>query len=117
MNKELHKLQTAAWAPPAARDGTVPKTERGNVNVPPYAAALPEGAAHRPFGMATAQRACDKRRSHVMGLGVKMFGLGGIMFRHVSPAGHPSGCAILRFGATVPISVVALRSQKQALNS
>jgi hypothetical protein len=36
--------QTAAWAPPAARDGVVPKNERGNVNVPPYAQALPAGA-------------------------------------------------------------------------
>jgi hypothetical protein len=36
--------QTVAWAPPAARDGVVPKNERGNVNVPPFAQALPAGA-------------------------------------------------------------------------
>ena len=40
--------QTAAWAPPAARGGVVPKNERGNVNVPPYAQALPAGA--QPLG-------------------------------------------------------------------
>ena len=39
--------QTAVWAPPAARDGVVPKNERGNVNVPPYAQALPAGARLR----------------------------------------------------------------------
>lgn len=41
--------QTVAWAPPAARDGQVPKNERGNVNVPPYAQALPAGTVHLRF--------------------------------------------------------------------
>lgn len=38
--------QTRPWAPPAACDGIVPRNERGNVEVPPFAAALPEGTVH-----------------------------------------------------------------------
>lgn len=38
--------QTTAWAPPAAVDGTVPRNERGNVNVPPYATQLPAGVSN-----------------------------------------------------------------------
>lgn len=37
--------QTREWSMPAAQNGCVPKTERGNVNVPPYATNLPEGAS------------------------------------------------------------------------
>ena len=32
--------------PPAATDGRVPKNERGNVEAPPFAAALPHGTVH-----------------------------------------------------------------------
>lgn len=35
--------QTDPWVPPAAVDGKVPKNERGNVEVPPFAKALPAG--------------------------------------------------------------------------
>lgn len=38
--------QTEEWTPPAAKDGKVPKNERGNVEVPPFAAALPIGTVH-----------------------------------------------------------------------
>ena len=38
--------QTEAWMPPAAKDGVVPKNERGNVEVPPFAKALPGGTVH-----------------------------------------------------------------------
>jgi xeroderma pigmentosum group C-complementing protein len=38
--------QTQPWAPPAARDGIVPKNERGNVEVPPFAKELPAGTTH-----------------------------------------------------------------------
>ncbi len=38
--------QTTAWASPAAVDGTVPRNERGNVNVPPYATQLPAGVSN-----------------------------------------------------------------------
>lgn len=34
--------QTQGWQAPVATDGVVPKNERGNVQVPPFAAALPE---------------------------------------------------------------------------
>lgn len=43
VTKLYGEWQTVAWAPPAAKDGVVPKNERGNVNVPPYAQALPAG--------------------------------------------------------------------------
>lgn len=57
--------QTVAWAPPAAKDGQVPKNERGNVNVPPYALALPAGA-NATFDDTTATSAkvpcpCERR--------------------------------------------------------
>lgn len=35
--------QTKPWVPPAAAGGKVPRNERGNVEVPPFAAALPTG--------------------------------------------------------------------------
>ena len=38
--------QTDPWQPPAAKDGQVPKNERGNVEVPPFASALPGGCVH-----------------------------------------------------------------------
>jgi len=38
--------QTQPWAPPAANDGVVPTNERGNVEVPPLAKALPAGTVH-----------------------------------------------------------------------
>ena len=38
--------QTEAWAPPAAENGIVPKNERGNVEVPPFAKCLPGGTVH-----------------------------------------------------------------------
>jgi xeroderma pigmentosum group C-complementing protein len=38
--------QTEPWEPPAAADGRVPRNERGNVEVPPFAKALPKGTRH-----------------------------------------------------------------------
>ena len=35
--------QTKPWAPPAAAGARVPRNERGNVEAPPFAAALPVG--------------------------------------------------------------------------
>lgn len=35
--------QTVAYEPPAARDGIVPKNERGNVEVPPLNKLMPRG--------------------------------------------------------------------------
>lgn len=41
--------QTEAWEAPVAVDGIVPKNERGNVEVPPLAQALPVGTVHVNF--------------------------------------------------------------------
>jgi xeroderma pigmentosum group C-complementing protein len=41
--------QTEPWVPPAAENGVVPKNERGNVEVPPLAQALPAGTTHLDF--------------------------------------------------------------------
>ncbi|KAF8070964.1 RAD4 [Scenedesmus sp. PABB004] len=50
--------QTEPWAPPAAVDGKVPRNEHGNVEAPPFAAALPEGTVHVVLpGVAAACRA------------------------------------------------------------
>lgn len=38
--------QTREWAPPPAVGGNVPKNERGNVEVPPFASSLPAGTRH-----------------------------------------------------------------------
>lgn len=38
--------QTDEWTPPAAEGGRVPRNERGNVEVPPFARALPPGTRH-----------------------------------------------------------------------
>ena len=38
--------QTKSWKPPPAVGGIVPKNERGNVEVPPFASELPEGTVH-----------------------------------------------------------------------
>jgi len=38
--------QTKPWVPDAAVNGRVPKNERGNVEVPPFASALPAGTVH-----------------------------------------------------------------------
>ncbi|KAK9908106.1 hypothetical protein WJX75_002826 [Coccomyxa subellipsoidea] len=38
--------QTVEWIPPQAKDGIVPKNERGNVLCPPLAHALPLGTVH-----------------------------------------------------------------------
>ncbi|KAL4536811.1 hypothetical protein Ndes2437B_g06215 [Nannochloris sp. 'desiccata'] len=38
--------QTKPWVPDAAVNGRVPKNERGNVEVPPFASALPSGTVH-----------------------------------------------------------------------
>ncbi|BDA45057.1 probable DNA repair protein complementing XP-C cells homolog [Coccomyxa sp. Obi] len=38
--------QTVEWIPPQAKDGIVPKNERGNVMCPPLAHALPLGTVH-----------------------------------------------------------------------
>ena len=47
MQTELFGLwQTEPWTPPAAQNGIVPKNERGNVEVPPFAKALPGGTVH-----------------------------------------------------------------------
>lgn len=34
--------QTQGWQAPIAVDGVVPKNDRGNVHVPPFASALPQ---------------------------------------------------------------------------
>ena len=44
MNRLYGHWQTAAWAPPQATNGRVPKNERGQVDVPPFALTLPQGA-------------------------------------------------------------------------
>jgi len=36
--------QTRPWDMPAAQGGVVPKTDRGSVNVPPFATRVPQGA-------------------------------------------------------------------------
>jgi xeroderma pigmentosum group C-complementing protein len=38
--------QTEEWTPPAAQNGRVPRNEHGNVEVPPFAKALPVGTVH-----------------------------------------------------------------------
>lgn len=38
--------QTRAWAPPAAQNGIVPRNDHGNVEVPPFAAAVPVGTVY-----------------------------------------------------------------------
>lgn len=38
--------QTEPWEPPAAEGGRVPRNERGNVEAPPFAKALPRGTRH-----------------------------------------------------------------------
>ena len=48
MNRLYGHWQTLPWAPEPATDGRVPKNERGQVDVPPFALALPQGARHRP---------------------------------------------------------------------
>lgn len=50
--------QTEPWQPPAAAGGRVPRNERGNVEVPPFARALPPGTAHlRGQGLGPVARA------------------------------------------------------------
>ena len=46
--------QTKEWKPQAAANGRVPRNERGNVEVPPFTAALPEGTVSEPAGAAAA---------------------------------------------------------------
>lgn len=48
VTKLYGEWQTRPWEMPAAKDGCVPKTERGNVNVPPFATRLPEGEGMCP---------------------------------------------------------------------
>ena len=49
--------QTEPWQPPAASGGRVPRNERGNVEVPPFAKGLPPGTAHlRGQGLAGVAR-------------------------------------------------------------
>ena len=43
MNRLYGHWQTAEWAPPQATGGRVPKNERGQVDVPPFAKTLPQG--------------------------------------------------------------------------
>lgn len=38
--------QTQPWAPPAAKNGIVPRNEYGNVEVPPLTNILPAGTVH-----------------------------------------------------------------------
>lgn len=38
--------QTRPWAPPPACNGIVPRNDRGNIEVPPFAAELPQGTVH-----------------------------------------------------------------------
>lgn len=47
VTKLYGEWQTRPWDMPAAEGGCVPKTERGNVNVPPFATRLPAGRRHR----------------------------------------------------------------------
>ncbi len=47
MNRLYGHWQTEAWAPKPATGGHVPKNERGQVDVPPFALALPEGVSQR----------------------------------------------------------------------
>lgn len=49
--------QTRPWAPPAAADGVVPRNDRGNVEAPPFAAALPAGTVHIDLRSAAAAAA------------------------------------------------------------
>ena len=48
MNRLYGEWQTAAWAPPQATGGRVPKNDRGQVDVPPFALALPQGMPNAP---------------------------------------------------------------------
>eukprot|EP00892_Ulva_mutabilis_P007435 jgi/Ulvmu1/5063/UM021_0080.1 len=49
--------QTRAWAPPAAQNGIVPRNDHGNVEVPPFAAAVPEGTVYIDLPRAAAAAA------------------------------------------------------------
>ena len=48
--------QTRPWAPAAAAGGKVPRNERGNVEVPPFAHALPAGTVNAAGHWPTRQR-------------------------------------------------------------
>ena len=43
MSRFYGEWQTRGWKPQAAANGKVPRNDRGNVEVPPFASALPEG--------------------------------------------------------------------------
>lgn len=42
--------QTVEYEPPPAKDGIVPKNERGNVEVPPLNKLMPRGTVRRGWG-------------------------------------------------------------------
>ena len=42
--------QTVEWRPAAAVGGVVPRNEHGNVEVPPFVSALPEGTVRATAG-------------------------------------------------------------------
>lgn len=46
MSRYYADWQTDPWCPPAAQDGKVPKNDRGNVEVPPFAFQMPLGTVH-----------------------------------------------------------------------
>lgn len=46
MSRYYAEWQTEPWCPPAAKDGKVPKNDRGNVEVPPFAFQMPPGTVH-----------------------------------------------------------------------
>ena len=49
MSSYYAEWQTEHWSPPPAVDGKVPKNDRGNVEVPPFATELPKGTVHIQF--------------------------------------------------------------------
>ncbi len=58
MSRYYAEWQTGPWCPPAAKDGKVPKNDRGNVEVPPFAFQMPSGAVH--VDLAHAAKVCKK---------------------------------------------------------
>ena len=58
MSRYYAEWQTEPWCPPAAKDGKVPKNDRGNVEVPPFAFQLPPGTVH--VDLQHAAKVCKK---------------------------------------------------------
>lgn len=58
MSRYYAEWQTESWCPPAAVDGKVPKNDRGNVEIPPFAFQMPHGTVH--VDLPNAAKVCKK---------------------------------------------------------